>query len=425
MKISIIVPVYNVEKYLNKCMDSIINQTLKDIEIICVDDGSTDDCPNILDEYAKKDNRIKVIHKVNEGYGKAINVGVKAATGEYIGIVESDDCILPKMFETLYCKAEENNLDLIKSSYYLYWENLDIKQYIWKSELEEYYDKVLTRDDYELLFRFSPVNWTGIYKRTFLEKNNIYHNETPGASYQDTGFLFQVMSFVSRAMWIKDAFYLYRQDNPAASIKSKSKMYALIDEYNFIENILRTHGKTKELELYYYHRMKGHKYTFNRIDDNLKKEYIHIIQKEYNAYKKQLELADNPYYNDIIVWLESICNDSENICNRIIAERNYINKKINEAKDIIIYGENFKTLILYAKIHEIGYGDKINYIAVSKNNDMISGNKPYKLINEIENVDGRLIIIAEKKESSIYNNLVNNLKENNLDNFIDSGLLIQ
>ena len=109
-KISIIVPVCNVEKYLSKCLDSIVNQTLKEIEIICIDDGSTDDSGAILDSYSQKDSRIKVIHKKNSGYGNSMNVGMDCAEGEYIGIVESDDCILPEMFEELYRAGKESNL---------------------------------------------------------------------------------------------------------------------------------------------------------------------------------------------------------------------------------------------------------------------------------------------------------------------------
>ena len=89
-KISVIIPVYNVEQYLRECLDSVLNQTLKDIEIICVDDGSPDDCPRIVDEYAQKDKRIKVIHKENGGYASAINRGLECANVEFIGIVESD-----------------------------------------------------------------------------------------------------------------------------------------------------------------------------------------------------------------------------------------------------------------------------------------------------------------------------------------------
>ena len=107
-KVSIVIPTYNVEQYLKECLDSVINQTLKDIEIICVDDGSTDNSGKILDEYAAKDSRIKVIHKENGGYGKAMNVGIDNATGEYIGIVEPDDYIEFDMYETLYINAKKN-----------------------------------------------------------------------------------------------------------------------------------------------------------------------------------------------------------------------------------------------------------------------------------------------------------------------------
>ena len=101
-KVSIIVPVYNTEKYLAQCLDSIINQSLKDIEILCVDDGSTDSSPEILKEYAKKDSRIRIIQKPNAGYGNSMNLGIKELTGEYFGLVDSDDCIASNMYEVLY-----------------------------------------------------------------------------------------------------------------------------------------------------------------------------------------------------------------------------------------------------------------------------------------------------------------------------------
>ena len=101
-KISVIVPVYNAEKYLRQCLDSIVSQTLRDIEIICVNDGSTDASLSILEEYAAKDSRIVVISKPNAGYGHSMNMGLDKATGEYMGIVDADDYILPTMYETLY-----------------------------------------------------------------------------------------------------------------------------------------------------------------------------------------------------------------------------------------------------------------------------------------------------------------------------------
>lgn len=116
-KVSIIIPVYNTEQYLRKCLESVRCQTLEEIEIICVDDGSKDACPQILDEYARKDGRFRVIHKRNGGLVSARKAGVEAASGEYIGYVDSDDWIEPQMYERLYADAYNNNADLVTSGY--------------------------------------------------------------------------------------------------------------------------------------------------------------------------------------------------------------------------------------------------------------------------------------------------------------------
>ena len=120
-KVSVIIPVYNVEEYLEECMESVIHQTLKEIEILCVNDGSTDHSLQILEQYAKKDDRIRIISQKNGGYGKAMNQGLDAASGEYIGIVESDDYADPEMFEEMYNVASSNQLDVVKSGFYYYY----------------------------------------------------------------------------------------------------------------------------------------------------------------------------------------------------------------------------------------------------------------------------------------------------------------
>ena len=125
--ISIIVPVYNVEKYIHECVDSIINQTYKNIEIILVDDGSPDNCGKICDEYAKKDNRIKVIHKPNGGLSDARNHGIDVANGEWLMFIDSDDWIEPNMAEKLLHSALNNKADLAISSVILFDEE---KEYI-------------------------------------------------------------------------------------------------------------------------------------------------------------------------------------------------------------------------------------------------------------------------------------------------------
>ena len=114
-KVSVIVPVYNTEKYLKRCLDSILNQTLSDIEIIIVDDGSKEACALLCDQFAKLDSRIKVVHKQNAGLGFARNTGLNEANGEYVGFVDSDDYIEPMMYETLYAAAKNNGADIAVS----------------------------------------------------------------------------------------------------------------------------------------------------------------------------------------------------------------------------------------------------------------------------------------------------------------------
>ena len=117
MKVSVIIPVYNVLPYLQRCLDSVISQTLRDIEIIIVDDGSTDGSSEFVDEYALKDERIKVIHKENGGLMSAWTTGVRASNGDYIGFVDSDDYISLEMYDRLYSAAAQYNADIVICNY--------------------------------------------------------------------------------------------------------------------------------------------------------------------------------------------------------------------------------------------------------------------------------------------------------------------
>ena len=160
VKISILVPVYNVEKYLEKCLDSILEQTFTEYEVICMDDGSTDRSGIILDEYALKDSRIRVIHKENSGYGKTMNQAIQLARGQYIGIVESDDTIERHMFQFLYDKIEEHDLDMVKSDFYLAWEDGEHsirKEYYRVAEEQGMYNRVLN-PNLELAILFYTVH---------------------------------------------------------------------------------------------------------------------------------------------------------------------------------------------------------------------------------------------------------------------------
>lgn len=285
-KVSIILPIFNVSQYLRQCLDSVIGQTLKEIEIICVNDGSTDDSLDIIYEYAEKDDRIVVITGPNGGYGKAMNKGLDRATGEYIGIVEPDDYVLPEMFEELYAVAKKNNLDFVKSDFYRFTndehgkENLE---YVYIDSTKTRYNELLFPTWQPSCIRFTLNTWTGIYRREFIEKYGIRHNETAGASFQDNGFFFQTFAYGERAMIVNKAYYKNRRDNPNSSVKSKEKVYCMNVEYDHIRDLLMRDPEIWDRFQYMYWWKKYHNYwfTYNRIDDSYKEEYMERMCQEF------------------------------------------------------------------------------------------------------------------------------------------------
>ena len=167
-KVSIIIPTYNVEMYLVECMESVVNQTLKDIEIICINDGSTDGSLEILKSYAQKDDRIVLVDKENGGYGIGMNIGLDKATGEYIGIVEPDDFIPLNMYSDLYEKAVENDLDFIKADFYRFKRDSETEDmelvYNHLSPNKEDYNIVFNPSETPKAIRYIMNTWSGIYK---------------------------------------------------------------------------------------------------------------------------------------------------------------------------------------------------------------------------------------------------------------------
>lgn len=287
-KISVVVPVYNVEKYLKECIDSIINQTLEDIEVICVNDGSTDSSLEILNDYAKKDSRIIVINKSNSGYGHTMNMGLNAATGEYIGIIESDDFADKNMFENLYKLAKEYDADIVKGDWYNYWSKNKFARKNNRISSAKTLKLTNSKQDKSLL-RINPSVWSAIYKREFLNKDNIRFLETPGASYQDLAFSFKVFALAERVILTDKAYLYYRQDNMNSSVKSKTKVYCVCDEYDEIDRFLEQYPDLKsefkvQEEI---NRYNGYVSSALRINDSAKPEFVKVFsdhfKKEYNT----------------------------------------------------------------------------------------------------------------------------------------------
>lgn len=282
--VSIIVPIYNVEKFLKECLDSVVNQTLKNIEIICVNDGSTDQSLKILEEYAKSDERVKIISKQNSGYGNTMNMGIASATGEYIGIVESDDYVEENMFERLYATACEYDAEIVKSDHYIFSTKEGKKQKQFQAVCpQQFYNQIVNANTCSELFNFCMMNWTGIYKTEFIRKNKIVHNETPGASFQDNGFWFQTMAMAEKIVFINEAFYYYRQDNPDSSINRKEKVFCICEEYNYIQKFVEANEKVKS-ELYvkfFTKKVFNYLHFYEKAADEFKIDFLRRIADEF------------------------------------------------------------------------------------------------------------------------------------------------
>lgn len=305
-KVSIVMPIYNAEPYLRECLDSVINQTLKNIEIICVNDGSTDNSLEIIKEYAQKDVRIKYIDKPNAGYGQTMNCGIAAAKGEYVGIVEPDDFIKPDMYETLYTKAKELDLDIVKSDY-LQFESINGAYEYKKINIfpdRSYYNRILSPEKDEKMLYIMTINPAGIFRRKFLEENNICHNESPGASYQDNGFFIQTMYLASKIYFMDKPFYCYRQDNPNQSINQKNKVYAIPEEFNFIDKLFDKNKKLQKYkQIYIYHKYKSYRWhVIYRVPYDFWKEYFQRMFETFQIHYRNGEV--NSIYFDSLHWAE-------------------------------------------------------------------------------------------------------------------------
>lgn len=289
-KVSIIMPAFNVQAFLAECMDSVIGQTLKDIEIICVDDGSTDSTGEILDQYASNDGRIKVIHKKNTGYGNSMNVGLEAATGEYVGIIETDDFAEKDMFEKLYEAAKKHDADVVKSNYYTYVSKPQPKSTFFEV-LEPFhnYGNVFCPLDFQDVFRVRPCIWSGLYRRAMLEENKVRFSETPGASYQDTAFAFKVWTSADRAVLLKEAYLHYRTDNANSSVKSAAKIFCLCDEYAEMERFLDMYPEKKaKLErLKNYLKYESYRWNYERLSLEYKYCFLLRMREELQEAREQ------------------------------------------------------------------------------------------------------------------------------------------
>lgn len=279
--VSILVPIFNVERYLRECLDSIRLQTLRDIEVICINDGSTDGSRAIIEEYVCSDMRFRVIDKENSGYGASMNIGLQACRGVYVGIVESDDYIEPQMFESLYHAAEQHQAQVAKCDFFLFWSKPQVvnERFYWVDDVNQ--GHINPQIDRDVFYR-KPSIWSAIYRRDFLQQNDIGFLETPGASYQDASFNFKVWASCDNAVLLNEPLLHYRQDNEASSVNAPGKVFCVCDEYAEMHRYLDCHWMDRGYLRETLCRMRFDTYEWNygRLNEALRSDFLPRMRQD-------------------------------------------------------------------------------------------------------------------------------------------------
>lgn len=296
--VSVLVPIYNVEKYLGQCLDSLLAQTYCDFEAICINDGSTDGSKDIIHRYLDVDPRFRVIDKENSGYGASMNMGLEAATGDYIAILESDDFFAPDALEKLVSAAEANDSDVVKANFWLYWSFPEARKETFRVIDSVEAGRTMRPIDDQAIFFRKPSIWSALYNREFLLKNQIGFLETPGASYQDAGFCFKVWASAKRATFLEDSILFYRQDNEASSVNSSAKVFCVCDEYKDMFRYVDMFCANDAPRLHrILTRMKYDSYLWNydRLSSELKPQFVERASKEL-SHDLELYGLDDAYF---------------------------------------------------------------------------------------------------------------------------------
>ena len=323
-KISIVIPIYNVEKYLRECLESIVNQTFKDIEILCVNDGSKDSSLSIIENFAKNDDRVVVINKENGGYASAINKGLEVARGEYIGIVESDDYCAPQMYEKLFDKISNTDADYVIGDYYFLSEK--------KTKISAYSAGLIADEQGFFNLKTNPrlldkpaYPWKALYRKSFLDNNNIRMLQDGKGAYEDQPWNMTCMVKANKIMSVAEPLYYYRVDaNGSSTNNGSQKLINYVKRRNQAKEILIANGYFDNLdvrEYFYSAALKGCYFFYKKISPEFKPEYYNLMQEllksgldegvslKYLSKKHQkryLEIATKSYEYHSASWFKKL-----------------------------------------------------------------------------------------------------------------------
>lgn len=292
--ISVIVPIYNVEKYLARCVDSIVNQTYKNLEIILVDDGSPDRCPQMCDDYAEKDSRIKVVHKKNGGLSDARNAGMAVATGEYISFIDSDDYVSDDFFECLLDVMNKENSDIAECSVVKFYEDNRFDEFSDDLSVKTYD----TQDAMSALIAENPFHqhvWNKLYK-TELVKDIPY---AVGKLNEDEFWTYRVFGRANKVARINKTMYYYFQRSSSImgvgyNIRRLDALEGKANRQKYIENNFPDLSTQAKIDLYC-SCMFAYQSVLKFMSGADKKKALELIRKYrkmYNLSFDEIKLAD-------------------------------------------------------------------------------------------------------------------------------------
>lgn len=317
-KVSVIVPVYNTERYLEQCIKSITSQTISEIEIIIVDDGSKDECAILCDSLAKNDERIRVIHKENSGPGLARNAGIDAANGEYIGFVDSDDYIKPDMYEVLYNAASKTNADLVVSGISFVGGNTFGKSGEYKEK--HYFDNetLFEKEDIKKLLlgvvgalphesddsRYGVSTCKNLFKRSVITDKKLKFLSERVVMSEDAIFMIDFIKQINKAVGIHGAFYCYRRNDESFSKSYRSDRFSMVQRFiTELENHIKDVCTPGEYGLYLNRLIQGYGRILSSQEIMYAKEnnikYPILLKRLKMICKSQMisnALKDYPWY---------------------------------------------------------------------------------------------------------------------------------
>jgi len=293
LKVSVLMYVKNGMPYFGRALTSVLNQTLRDIEIVVIDGGSTDGTLSLISQYQKKDKRIKYLHCGYGSVGAQFNLGLREAQGEYIGIVESDDYILPDMYETEYKAAKKNDCDVLRADNEIFFhmggQEVRIRTRV-SHDLSVYGRRLQASKDDERI-HIGGSFWTGLYRRSYLLENRIFMNESRGAAYQDFGFLFLASALADSLYFLNEAFYCYRKDNPNSSCNRPKDIHMVSREYDFLKQQLISRGLWERLRKYYFlWRLRNEQWFCHNLNKEDKEQFLPYFYQDI-----QKGLCEIPY----------------------------------------------------------------------------------------------------------------------------------